>query len=120
MNAPSILDQFVLSFGDSEILLDDMGRFKDVKNMPGYSYQERVFGDFTCKGCLDGVPGGGDTNHEKCNATFGHGESLYSIAPKYGSDWMLLWSLNGGASPDDPGKIGEPYRFAHEVCVCHV
>lgn len=113
MNSPSILDQFIRLFGESDIELDGFGRIK-FENLPGRGYVERVFGNFTCLGCLDGVPGGSRQDDEKCNATFARGETLYSIAPRYNSDWMLLWSLNGGISPDTVSKIGETYRFAHE------
>lgn len=110
----SILDQFVRKFGESTIQLDEVGQIKS-DNLPGRTYEERVFGDFTCTGCLDGVPGGQSPLDERCNATFAEGETLFSVAPKYHSDWMLLWSLNGGESPDTVSATGKPYRFAHQV-----
>ena len=112
--SPSKLDQFIRMFGESKIKLDGLGRIES-HNLPGRTYTERVFGDFTCRGCLDGIPGGADPADEKCNATFTHGETLFTIAPKFKTDWMLLWSLNGGDSPDTATKPGESYRFAHQV-----
>lgn len=112
--SPSKLDQFVRMFGESKIKLDGLGRIES-SNLPGRTYQERVHGDFTCRGCLDGVPGGADPTDEKCNATFTDGETFHTIAPKYKTDWMLLWSLNGGDSPDTATKPGGLYRFAHQV-----
>ena len=50
-----VLDQFVLNFGSSSIGLDGLGRIS-YQNLAGSTYQERVFGDFTCSVCLDGVP----------------------------------------------------------------
>lgn len=52
----------------------------------------------------------------RCNATFAEGETLFSVAPKYKIDWMLLWSLNGGDSPNTilPGAT---YRFAHQYII---
>jgi len=114
--SPSKLDQFVLAFGESAILLDGLGVVKS-QQLPGRTYQERVFGDFTCTGCLDGIPGGNDPADERCNATFAEGETLFSVAPKYHMDWMLMWSLNGGDAPDTVSKPGAPYRFAHQVCI---
>jgi len=114
--SPSKLDQFVLAFGESAILLDGLGVVKS-QQLPGRTYQERVFGDFTCTGCLDGIPGGNDPADERCNATFAEGETLFSVAPKYQMDWMLMWSLNGGDAPDTVSKPGAPYRFAHQVCI---
>jgi hypothetical protein len=52
----------------------------------------------------------------RCNATFAEGETLFSVAPKYNVDWMLLWSLNGGDSPDTISP-GAPYRFAHQYVI---
>jgi spore germination protein YaaH len=45
------------------------------------------------------------------------GETLFSVAPKYNIDWMLLWSLNGGDSPDTVTQTGAPYRFAHQYTI---
>jgi hypothetical protein len=112
--SPSILDQFVRMFGESKIKLDGLGRIES-DNLPGRTYEDRVFGNFTCRGCLDGIPGGSDPADEKCNATYTEGETLFTIAPKYNTDWMLLWSLNGGDSPDTGTTAGAPYRFAHQV-----
>ena len=52
----------------------------------------------------------------RCNATFAEGETLFSVAPKYNVDWMLLWSLNGGDSPDTI-SAGTSYRFAHQYVI---
>jgi len=111
--SPSILDQFVRAFGESKIVLDGVGGIKS-EHLPGRTYHERVFGDFTCTGCLDGVPGGNHPGDERCNATFAQGETLFSVAPKYNMDWMLMWSLNSGDAPDTATKPGAPYRFAHQ------
>jgi hypothetical protein len=115
-NSPSVLDQFVRNFGASSIELDGLGRIKS-EDLPGRTYNDRVFGDFTCVGCLDGVPGSRHPGEERCNATFAVGETLFSVAPKYNIDWMLLWSLNGGDSPDTVTQTGAPYRFAHQYTI---
>ena len=62
--------------------------------------------------------------------TWGQGENLYKVAAKFETDWMALWSLNGGSDPDvylekDLGGAGgtsvdvssTTYRFAHEYHV---
>ena len=60
-----MLDQFVRNFGASSIELDGLGRIKS-EDLPGRTYHDRVFGDFTCVGCLDGVPGSRDPGEERC------------------------------------------------------
>lgn len=32
--------------------------------------------------------------------TWGQGENFYTVAAMYNTDWMALWSLNGGDAPD--------------------
>lgn len=53
----------------------------------------------TCDGCLDGVLGA-TAGAEQCNMTWGEGENFYTVAAKFQTDWMALWSLNGGDAPD--------------------
>lgn len=53
----------------------------------------------TCDGCLDGVLGS-TAGAEQCNMTWGQGENFYTVAAKFQTDWMALWSLNGGDAPD--------------------
>ena len=79
----------------------------------GGGYEDRAFGKLTCAGCLSGVLGSSSMADEACNATLGDGETLYTVAPKFGSDWMALWSLNGQDDPDVSGT-GDLYRFGHE------
>jgi len=79
-------------------------------------YEDRAFGLSICENCLHGIPGGRGEMEESCNATFYSGENLFTVAAKYHTDWMALWSLNGDASPDALGT-GTSYRFAHEYIV---
>jgi hypothetical protein len=53
----------------------------------------------TCDGCLEGVLGS-MAGAEQCLMTWGHGENFYTVAAKFQTDWMALWSLNGGDAPD--------------------
>jgi len=69
----------------------------------------------TCGGCLDGVLGS-TAGAEQCLITWGQGENFYTVAAKFETDWMALWSLNGGDAPD-VAKVGDQYRFAHEYHV---
>jgi len=50
-------------------------------------------------GCLDGVLGVG-VGAEQCLMTWGQGENFYTVAAMFHTDWMALWSLNGGDAPD--------------------
>jgi len=70
---------------------------------------------YTCNGCLDGVLGKG-YGEEQCLMTWGQGENFYTVAAMYNTDWMALWSLNGGDAPD-VAQVGMQYRFAHEYHV---
>lgn len=46
----------------------------------------------------------------------GRGENLFTVAHKYGTDWMALWSLNGDDTPEVRSR-STTYRFAHEYHV---
>lgn len=48
--------------------------------------------------------------------SWGNGENFYTVAAMYNTDWMALWSLNGGDAPD-VAQMGTQYRFAHEYHV---
>jgi hypothetical protein len=109
------LTSFIKSFVESNIVLNQEG-FVAQSTLPDVSYSARVYGSATCTQCLDGVLGARTESAEVCNMTAGPGESLFSVAPKFGTDWMLLWSLNGGDTPDS-AKVGSLYRFAHEYVV---
>jgi len=39
-----------------------------------------------------------------------------SIAPRFRTTWLALWSLNAGATPDTVPE-GRSFRFAHELHV---
>eukprot|EP00960_Hanusia_phi_P053124 761851-Hanusia_phi.AAC.2 len=68
-----------------------------------------------CLGCLNGVLGSGP-GEEKCLMSWGPGESSMSVAPMFKTDWLALWSLNGGDSPDL--IISQSYyRFGHEYVI---
>lgn len=69
----------------------------------------------SCDGCLDGILGAADGT-EQCRMTWGQGENFYTVADMFRTDWMALWSLNGGDAPD-VAKVGTQYRFAHEYHV---
>jgi hypothetical protein len=69
----------------------------------------------TCSGCLDQVLGQ-EAVSEKCRMSWGNGENFYTVAAMYNTDWMTLWSLNGGDAPD-VAQMGTQYRFAHEYHV---
>ena len=58
------------------------------------TFEDKAFGTSICSGCLDGIPGS-RPYEEKCNATLGDGETLFTVAAKYDTDWMALWTLNG-------------------------
>ena len=58
------------------------------------TFEDKAFGSSICSGCLEGVPGS-RPYEEKCNATLGDAETLFSAAAKYTTDWMALWTLNG-------------------------
>lgn len=66
-------------------------------------------GPYTCAGCLDGILGARTLTEELCNATLGDAETLFTVAPKYNTDWMALWSLNGWEAPD-VAHTGSRYR----------
>jgi len=70
---------------------------------------------FCQAGCLDNVLGS-SRGSEKCNMTWGAGENFFTVAPQFKTDWMTLWSLNGGDEPDN-ADVGAQYRFAHEYLV---
>ena len=92
-------------------------------------------GSVVCADCLSGVlgavgPGQSATaptlpeHHEKCLMSWGQGENFYKVAPKFDTDWMALWSLNGGDAPDVMQEFTQQghakrstYRFAHEYHV---
>mmetsp|Transcript_99496 Transcript_99496/g.160424 ORF Transcript_99496/g.160424 Transcript_99496/m.160424 type:complete len:681 (+) Transcript_99496:56-2098(+) len=69
----------------------------------------------SCAGCLDGVLGLG-VGAEQCLMTWGQGENFYTVAAMFKTDWMALWSLNGGDAPD-VAQVGMQYRFAHEYYI---
>jgi hypothetical protein len=106
------LASFLNSFAAAAITLDQEGRVSATSLPFGTDYQQRVFGASTCAACLDGVLGAESESAEVCDTTYGPAESLFSVAPKFGTDWMLLWSLNGGSTPDS-AHVGSRYRFAH-------
>lgn len=89
-----------------------------MANLPPLNggYADRTFGLATCAGCLDGIPGSMSMSDEACNATLGDAETLFTVAPKFGTDWMALWTLNGWEAPDVAGT-GQVYRYAHEYQV---
>ena len=64
------------NFGSSSIGLDGLGRIKS-NDLAGSTYQERVFGDFTCSGCLDGVPGSRHSGDERYLCSNLCAESFY-------------------------------------------
>jgi len=83
------------------------------------TYTQKISGPTICSGCLSGVPGStieGRSGNDLCNATLGDGETLSGVAPAYGTDWMSLYMLNGGTSPDD-WTTGQSFRYAHEHLV---
>lgn len=54
---------------------------------------------FLMAGCLGGILGAA-LGTEQCLMTWGQGENFYTVADMFGTDWMALWSLNGGDAPD--------------------
>mmetsp|Transcript_27991 Transcript_27991/g.90814 ORF Transcript_27991/g.90814 Transcript_27991/m.90814 type:complete len:637 (-) Transcript_27991:340-2250(-) len=68
-----------------------------------------------CLTCLSGVLGS-KQGEEKCLMSWGSGESSISVAPKFKTDWLALWSLNGGDSPDLI-MSQSTYRFGHEYVI---
>lgn len=105
------LASFLWAFASADIMLDQEGRVSRT-TLPYTTYDERVFGESTCAACLGGVLGSESQSAEVCDMTYGPAESLSSVAPKFGTDWMLLWSLNGGSTPDY-AHVGSRYHFAH-------
>jgi len=69
----------------------------------------------SCDGCLDGILGS-EGGAEQCQITWGQGENFFTVAAMFHTDWMALWSLNGGEAPD-VAQVGTQYRFAHEYHV---
>jgi len=112
------LGRWLLRFAAAPIKLDARGRLAE-SHLPGGSYHERVFGDATCMGCLDGILGSEQEGLELCNATLAPGETFFKAAPKYKTDWLALWSLNGieGFDGPDVAQDGALYRFAHQYDV---
>ena len=62
------------------------------------SFEDVAFGLSVCRNCLANVPGS-RPYEEKCNATLADSETLASVAAKFRTDWMALWTLNGSPSP---------------------
>lgn len=60
----------------------------------------RIFGEATCRGCLAGILGSQSMSEELCNSTLPHGQSLETIAKRFGTTSLALWSLNSGEAPD--------------------
>jgi len=83
----------------------------DMNGLPVRSQQ--LMPSHTCGMCLPGGVQNGDEVGDKCLASMGEGENLFSVASKYGTDWMALWSLNGDSTLE-VRAAGMPYRFAHE------
>jgi hypothetical protein len=111
------LGAFAYNFSQGRVFFGQDGRISGSVLSDSRGYADRVFGNYVCEGCLDGIPGtrpGEPT--DACNATLGDAETLYAAAAAYGADWVTLWSLNGGESPD-LWAAGDRYRFAHEYAV---
>mmetsp|Transcript_27376 Transcript_27376/g.69059 ORF Transcript_27376/g.69059 Transcript_27376/m.69059 type:complete len:697 (+) Transcript_27376:40-2130(+) len=111
--AHSKLVNFLYMFATGTTVFNADGSLQ-VANLPptNRTYGNRVFGEVTCSGCLSGILGSESMDAEACTSTLGDAETLFTVAPKYNSDWMALWSLNGWEAPDVAGT-GERYRFGH-------
>uniref|UniRef100_A0A7S0Z4P0 LysM domain-containing protein n=1 Tax=Hemiselmis tepida TaxID=464990 RepID=A0A7S0Z4P0_9CRYP len=109
----SRLVNFLFLFATGTTVFNADGSLQ-VANLPpaNRTYVNRVFGEVTCTGCLDGILGSESMGAEACTSTLGDAETLFTVAPKYRSDWMALWSLNGWEAPD-VARTGSVYRFGH-------
>uniref|UniRef100_A0A6U5BHX2 LysM domain-containing protein n=1 Tax=Hemiselmis andersenii TaxID=464988 RepID=A0A6U5BHX2_HEMAN len=109
----SRLVNFLYMFATGTTVFNADGSLQ-VANLPptNRTYVNRVFGEVTCSGCLGGILGSESMDAEACTSTLGDAETLFTVAPKYMSDWMALWSLNGWEAPDVAGT-GSVYRFGH-------
>jgi len=51
---------------------------------------------------------------ELCNTTLPPGASYLTVAPRFDTTWLALWSINSGLAPDMTPE-GHIFRFAHEM-----
>jgi len=113
-HAEYILKEWIKGISIADLELDGLGMIVNSTLVDGHSYHERIFGRSTCKGCLDGILGSLSPVEELCNSTLPPGHNLLSIAPRFRTTWLALWSLNSGAAPDEAPE-GRAFRFAHEL-----
>lgn len=111
------LGAWAYNFSQGQITFGQDGSISGSVLSDARSFSDLAFGNYVCAGCLDGIPGTRPGEPaDSCNATLGDAETLFSVAAAYGTDWVTLWSLNGGESPDS-WAAGDRYRFAHEYSV---
>ena len=112
-----LLGHWAYNFSQGRIFFSPDGSISGSVLSDGQGYTELAFGSYVCDGCLDGIPGTQPGEPaDFCNATLGDAETLSSVAADYNTDWVTLWSLNGGENPD-LWSTGDRYRFAHEYAV---
>mmetsp|Transcript_55231 Transcript_55231/g.115539 ORF Transcript_55231/g.115539 Transcript_55231/m.115539 type:complete len:222 (-) Transcript_55231:409-1074(-) len=108
----NFLQNWAFRFANGAINFNDDGTISGSQLSISNSFEDKAFGSSICSGCLENIPGSRPFE-QKCNASLGDGETLYTASAKYKTDWMALWTLNGRDSPD-MWTSGDSYRYGHE------
>eukprot|EP00291_Cryptomonas_curvata_P031480 CAMPEP_0172212910 /NCGR_PEP_ID=MMETSP1050-20130122/37295_1 /TAXON_ID=233186 /ORGANISM="Cryptomonas curvata, Strain CCAP979/52" /LENGTH=431 /DNA_ID=CAMNT_0012893675 /DNA_START=237 /DNA_END=1529 /DNA_ORIENTATION=- len=90
----NFLQNWAFRFANGAINFNDDGTISGSQLSISNSFEDKAFGSSICSGCLENIPGSRPFE-QKCNASLGDGETLYTASAKYKTDWMALWTLNG-------------------------